>query len=857
MNLPTGSALAAFGITPELIAEATPAELRELEALLLAELAELGEEPEGPDPTVAGHVELTQLARTPGELARIITGGRELQRPHLDKIDQVLVRAAEEGGQRIIVNIGPRYGKALALDTPIATPSGWTSMGELVVGDQVFDERGRPCTVTWLSPIWTDRPCFEVTTTDGERVIADAEHEWAVRPRPSRATRIVTTTWLANGRVKAAQIGTCPGLDLPDTVLPLDPYLLGAWLGDGHSRSAAITSADPWIIDQIRDRTGLPCERWTRSQGRASTYSLVTDPGSSKRSPVRSALEQLGVWDNKHIPIGYLRASRAQRLALLQGLVDTDGYVSPVSGQVEYCSTSERLARGVAELVWSLGAKATLAEGRATLDGRDIGPKYRVMFMLADAASLPRKAPYCRDSRVGDTRYVTAAPVESVPVRCIEVDSPSHLYLVGRSLLPTHNSRRAARWGSAWRLHQRPDDRIIMATHTAGLAEGHSRWVRDLLETHDLGIKPRQDTRSVGEWYLDGYEGGILAAGIGGTITGFGANLLVIDDAVKNAEQAASKTWQDKTWIWYTETAFDRLEPNASVVILMTRWNPNDLTGKLLQEQPDVWTVIRIPTIAEDDDPLGRAPGELLWKERYDAAAVAEQRRTLGSVAFAARHQQKPEAAKGTVWRRGWWRRHLGREWGRDPVTGVRRVAATSLVIQSWDLAFKDLDDSDFVVGQVWEFDGANAYLLDQIRDRMDIGASMDAIRGLKTRWPQTSAILIEDKANGPAVMSLLRGKLPGLIPVTPSDSKIGRARAVAPFIEAGNVYIPDPDLEGCEWVEDFLDEASSFGTGARNDDQVDTASQALRRLFLPDVDGTGQTQQHRTERWSRVRPLG
>lgn len=530
MSTDPASLLTAFGISPEIIAEATPAELRELEGLLRAELGELGDsDDEGPDPSVAGHVELAELAATPGDLARIITGGREQQRPHLDLIDQVLVKAAEVGGQRIIVNIGPRLGK----------------------------------------------------------------------------------------------------------------------------------------------------------------------------------------------------------------------------------------------------------------------------------------------------------------------------------------SRRGARWGSAWRLHQNPDTRIIIATHTAGLAEGHSRWVRDLLETHDLGIKPRRDTRSVGEWYLDGYEGGILAAGIGGTITGFGADVLLIDDAVKNAEQAASKTWQDKTWTWYTETAFDRLEPNASVVILMTRWNPNDLTGKLLTEQPDNWTVIRIPTVAEENDPIGRAPGELVWPERYDEAAVAEQRRTLGSVAFAARHQQKPEAARGTVWRRSWWRRHLGREWGRDPVRGTRMVAATSWVIQSWDLAFKDLDDSDFVVGQVWEWDGANAYLLDQVRERMDIGATMDAIRGLKTRWPQTSAILIEDKANGPAVMSLLRGKLPGLIPITPVESKVGRARAVAPFIEAGNVFIPDPDVEGCEWVEDFLDEASAFGTGARNDDQVDTASQALRRLFLPELDGSAPQGRQRQERWSRSRALG
>jgi hypothetical protein len=217
---------------------------------------------------------------------------------------------------------------------------------------------------------------------------------------------------------------------------------------------------------------------------------------------------------------------------------------------------------------------------------------------------------------------------------------------------PRYGKTRRVSWGCAHRLTRRPETRIIYASHGKRLAEAQTRWVRDLLEAHDLGVHIRTDTRAADRWHLQGFDGGMMAAGIGGGITGFGADLLVIDDVIKDDKQAHSVTWRDATWRWFTQTAFDRLEPNASVVIVMTRWHADDLAGRLLREQPGVWTHIRVPTIAERDDPIGRKPGELLWPERYDEAAVAEQRRTLGAHGFAARHQQTPAAAEGGLFKR-------------------------------------------------------------------------------------------------------------------------------------------------------------------------------------------------------------
>lgn len=210
-------------------------------------------------------------------------------------------------------------------------------------------------------------------------------------------------------------------------------------------------------------------------------------------------------------------------------------------------------------------------------------------------------------------------------------------------------SRRVCRWGCAWWLQQHPDHRFVMVSYGADLVEEHSRYVRDLLERHDLGIRPRRDSRAVDEWNLEDHDGGVVAIGVSGAITGRGPHALVIDDLVKNAEEAYSKAARDKAWRAWRETLFPRLEPEASVIVVNTRWHPDDLCGRLEREEPGVWEFIRLPTLAEADDPLGRAVGEPLWPARYPLHVVLDQQRTMQR-AFEAQHQQRPSIAVGGVW---------------------------------------------------------------------------------------------------------------------------------------------------------------------------------------------------------------
>jgi DNA segregation ATPase FtsK/SpoIIIE-like protein len=448
-------------------------------------------------------------------------------------------------------------GKALALDTPIPTAVGWTTMGDVQPGDEVFDERGHRCTVVAATPVMHNRPCYEVEFSDGTVIVADAEHLWqtdtvARRAQRTRLSRglpywpaavvarvssraaevlhtpdsLVTTaevladvgvqfrnvlyalaanlpkegrnarpTYSRNGRtvsfwaptysrhlvykalaervatpagtghrrefgtqpVTTSQISeslralgrlnhsiaVCEALEYPERDLPVAPYTLGAWLGDGHSSSARITCADQEIVDAIRG-DGYAVTKHSARLNYGISEQGTLSPWHQARAGIIARLRDTGVLGNKHIPESYLRSSIEQRRALLAGLLDTDGYCSRV-GQADFTATNERLARDVLDLALGLGYKATLhtkpCKGRRpststayTVSFRPHNPVFRLQRKLARQTDI-KLASSARQRYIVDVR-----PVDSVPVRCIQVDSPSRLYLASRSCIPTHNS---------------------------------------------------------------------------------------------------------------------------------------------------------------------------------------------------------------------------------------------------------------------------------------------------------------------------------------------------------------------------------------------------------------------------------
>ncbi|RJL32269.1 replicative DNA helicase [Bailinhaonella thermotolerans] len=454
-------------------------------------------------------------------------------------------------GQMIVVAARPAIGKALALDTPLPTPDGWTTMGEVRPGDHLIGADGKPTRVVAATDVMHGRPCYEVEFSDGTVIVADAQHQWrtstraarrqtpkerrarhwpdeaiervrravaasladpdqpithqealalvgpefrhvlhtvqaeigssgrvaravggpvrdhtwgtpayprlalfqalharVLRPRNSATTAVhrdvVTTEEIAatlrcgsDDRPNHAVTVAAP-FELPDRELPLPPYALGVWLGDGHSAGARFTTADPEIVANLRD-----CGLEIRKTARAYAYSMRFPDAERGRRSLTGVLRSLGVLGDKHIPAVYLRASDRQRRELLAGLLDTDGYVNR-NGRIQFAVTSRRLAEDVLELVLSLGHRATMRTKRVKGRTEASSTCYLVSFTAAERVfRLPRKAArqVTRTHPTTNVRYIVdVRPVESVPVRCVEVDNADHMYLAGRACVPTHNS---------------------------------------------------------------------------------------------------------------------------------------------------------------------------------------------------------------------------------------------------------------------------------------------------------------------------------------------------------------------------------------------------------------------------------
>jgi predicted phage terminase large subunit-like protein len=408
-------------------------------------------------------------------------------------------------------------------------------------------------------------------------------------------------------------------------------------------------------------------------------------------------------------------------------------------------------------------------------------------------------------------------------------------------------SSRVTKTGSLWALTRNPETRIGIASYAQSLADGFGRDIRNWIAslngdegTLDLGLRIAPDFGSARRWQLDGHKGGVVCAGIGSGLTGKPLDALVIDDPFADKEQADSAVYREKVWGWWQSVGAPRLAPGSPTIVICTRWHEDDLVGRLLKaEDGKRWRVVNIPALADHDpekgqtDPLGREPGEWLQSARGRTVAEWEQIRVqAGTRVFTALYQGRPSPDAGNVWQRKWWRRYSVPLWSQHPDhPEAFTVPECDEVVMSWDMAFKDTKSSDFVVGQVWARRGASVFLLDQIRKRLSFTDTLTAFKVLVARWPQANRKLVEDKANGTAVIDSLSSTIPGIIAVTPHESKYARASAVSPFVEAGNAHLPDDDIALFD-VEEFITECAGFPNAA-HDDQVDAASQALNEMLL------------------------
>jgi len=404
----------------------------------------------------------------------------ELLQPTMDEIDAIASRGGQalgvptgfadldavtnglHPGQMIIVAARPGVGKALALDTPLPTPTGWTTMADVRIGDELIDAEGKPTRVVAATEVMHGRPCYKVEFSDGTVLVADARHQWLTetwsprRPMPSDSSdedwytkqrvpavhtteEIAATVRCADGaqtyrhRIRAAK-----PLVLPERDLPLPPYVLGVWLADSRRGPSWLTVADAEVIEHVR------AEGITAAKLRKNVYQLeLHDDGGIGFT---DRLRALGVLDDRHIPLGYLRSSQAQRRALLAGLLDRGGSVESRGG-IRFTSSSLRLVEDLRELCLGLGYLCRVRRRLQTTASRSY-VSYMIAITTRDAVfrltrkrgQVERNSRFKGRSRTGTRIIVGVCAVDSVPVRCVEVDNAEHLYLAGRAMIPTHNS---------------------------------------------------------------------------------------------------------------------------------------------------------------------------------------------------------------------------------------------------------------------------------------------------------------------------------------------------------------------------------------------------------------------------------
>lgn len=387
----------------------------------------------------------------------------------------------------------------------------------------------------------------------------------------------------------------------------------------------------------------------------------------------------------------------------------------------------------------------------------------------------------------------------------------------------------------AWMWTWRPEWRALFGSYDLTLAIRDAKRTRDLLDSewYRDTFHPAwtlSGDQNVKSYYENTRKGFRLALGVGSKGTGFRGDCTVVDDPL-NVKDQWSETKRAGANDWWDKTMSSRLndQRKGARIVVMQRLHEDDLSGHLIKRGG--YELLRLPS---EFEPTHRATtsigwtdpraeeGECLFPALFPPAVLEQAKIDLGSGDYAGQHQQTPVPAGGGIIKRAWFRYYTS----TPPVWQQQ--------LQSWDMSFKDTKSSDFVAGGVWGKSGANCYLLDVYHERAGFTETCRAVRSMTEKWPGASAKLVEDKANGPAVIDTLRATIGGLIAVEPEGGKEARAHAVTPFIEAGNVWLPSPEAypQHAGWVEALLHECETFtGKDGGKDDLVDMMTQALLRL--------------------------
>jgi len=583
----------------------------------------------------------------------------------------VLNKFADGKIKKLMVFMPPQHGKLLPANTPVLTTKGWKNHGDLVSGDYVFGQDGKPKRVIQNFGVY-DWNVERITFNDGNTMLAAKEHLWRLQVeyddhKGRREVTIETQQIFAKKNRRAPFIDIAPALEMPKTDLPIDPYVLGCWLGDGTARQGVLTVGK----QDIEHFAKLGESR----EVKPGIYRVLV-PGLSK------LLRENGLILNKHIPMQYLLASKEQRYELLRGLMDTDGCVDK-RGNCEFTQKDNGLVKDVYTLIRTLGIKARINHYDARLNGRLVGIKVRINFnpdRTDPVFSLERKLNRLTNKSKGDRddkkKYFIKEikPFGPVKGNCIEVEGS--MYLAGLDLIPTHNSEGSTRRLPAFVLGKNPDKKVAVISYSAPKARKFNREIQRIIDTEEYAeifpstkLNASDITTVAGAWLRNadeceivGHRGGFKTVGVGGPLTGEPVDMLIMDDIYKDAKTAWSPTVRESIEDWYDTVAETRLHNDSQQLIVFTRWHENDLAGRLLEQQgiydpvtnPNGWVVVTYQAIKVGKptayDP--REEGEPLWPERHNLEKLKAVRNRNSHV-FESLYQQDPKPLQGLMYEQG------------------------------------------------------------------------------------------------------------------------------------------------------------------------------------------------------------
>lgn len=589
---------------------------------------------------------------------------------------RVLDMFAKRRIKNLIIQAPPQHGKALLYNTPVLTTNGWKRHCDLQPGDYVFGEDGLPKRVKWNSGIYV-WPTRKIIFSDGFSIIASPEHEWKVLSEyddhKGRREEIKETQNIFKRRHRRRPaIKSDIILEQPERKLPIDPYILGLWLGDGNNDNGYI-SCGAEDIEEMRQY--------------ADTIRKDRTAFRLRRTGFTHQLRLLGVLNNKHIPDEYLLSSVSQRMALLQGLMDSDGYVSSERGMCEFCQKKGKLADDVFILLRSLGYKPTRHIYKSTLYGKDCGERIRVNFIPDKGQSifrLSRKQKRLDEKKTTDSskkhKFFIARIEDNAdaPVNCIEVEGG--LYLAGEELVLTHNSQGSSRFLPAFMLGLNPDLQIVICSYAATIAKDFNRDVQRLIDNAEYNaVFPEtclngSNVVTVANNYLrnsDVFEivnhsGSLRVVGRGGSLTSKTADVMIFDDLYKDSSEANSPVIREGAWDWYTKVALTRLHNDSQKLIVFTRWHPEDIIGKIIESSKVVvaekwsdfdnipegaWVLVNFEAIktGAPTEIDARERGAALWPERHSLERL-ESQKAIDPVGFECLYQGNPGNAEGKLY---------------------------------------------------------------------------------------------------------------------------------------------------------------------------------------------------------------